>query len=268
MKTRFKLYVAAVLLAPATAVAQSSGVPTTCGSQTTASPVRSLAFTNSTTPFLWAIVNSVCTDLTGYIQSIDKGKTWSVDTPTLNLGAASVQVTAFFSADPFISFGATTTNIVPGPNTFTFLFGTPVSPFLYDAASSTGGVSVTDGARGNTTVNTSGVHPTYISGYGSNGPVLTNLGVDLGTNPCVASGTPFTVTTTCNQGSTSDTFAPAFYDNLEALLTYQQDDIASVASWSGAIHLTESVAPEPATIGLFGTGLLVLGGFVARRRTS
>jgi len=163
--------------------------------------------------------------------------------------------------------GATTTNLIAGPVTYAFLFGTPIVPGFYNVATSTGGVSVTDGARGNSTVATGGVYPTYISAYGTVGFSPTNLGVDLGTAPCNATGVPFTVTTVCNQGSTSNTFAPAFYDNLEALLTYTQTDAFSVASWSGAVTI-DLVTPEPATFGLFAIGLVAIGGFARRRRTS
>jgi hypothetical protein len=261
MKTRTILLAAAVMLSPATAVAQG-GLPS-CNTNPTGSP-----FATATSPFLWAFVNNVCTDLSSYIVADQAGMTWSVNTPTLQLGAGSVQLRSVFDSDPFISFGATTINLSTSPVTFAFLFGTPVIPGLYNGATSTGGVSVTNGASGTTTVSTSGIHPTYISGYGTVGLSPTNLGVDLGTAPCIASGVPFTVTTTCNQGTTANSFAPTFYDNLEALLTYTQDDFSSVASWSGAVTLTSTVTPEPATLGLFGMGLVVIAGLGVRRRTS
>ncbi|MEP6729105.1 MAG: PEP-CTERM sorting domain-containing protein [bacterium] len=259
MKTRSMLLAAAVLLAPATAFAQSQ-LPT-CNNGATGAPISASA--NS--PFLWAFVNDVCADLSGYLVSAAAGDVWAFNTPTLTIGHASVRVHASYNSDPFISFGATTTNLSGGPTTFSFLFGTPIIPGLYTNATSTGGLTVTNGARGNTTVSTSGVHPTYISGYGTAGPFSTNLGVDLGTASCNASGASFAVTTVCNQGSAANAFAPTFYDNLEALLTYRQNDVASVASWSGAITLT-TTTPEPAMITLFGTGLLVVGGLATRRR--
>jgi hypothetical protein len=256
------LLAAAVAFAPATAVAQG-GLPT-CTPGVTGKPGIAAGLTS---PFIWAFVNNVCTDLSAYIVVQTPGKIWTLNTPTIDLGAGSVQLTATFNADPFISFGSTTINL-SGTNTYTFLFGTPITPGLYTNASSTGGVTVTDGLRGNTTVTTSSVHPTYISGYGTVGSTPTNLGVDLGTAPCTASGTPLQVTTVCNQGTLTSSFAPTFYDNLEALLTYTQNDDASVVSWSGAVTLTTSVTPEPATMALFGTGLLLVGGFATRRRKS
>jgi hypothetical protein len=251
------------MLAPATAVAQG-GLPT-CNANTTRSPFATAGITS---PFLLAFVNDACMDLSSYLVATTPGKIWTLNTPTLTLGRGTIQLRADFNSDPFITFGATTTNLIPGPVTYAFLFGTPVAPGLYTNATSTGGVSVTDGAAGNTTVTTSGIHPTYISAYGTVGVTPTNLGVDLGTAPCNASGVPFTVTTVCNQGSTSNTFAPTFYDNLEALLTYTQNDAFSVASWSGAVTLNATVIPEPATIGLFGMGLVLIGGFATRRRAS
>jgi len=241
------------MLAPAAAFAQG-GLPS-CGTPPTGSP------------FAWAFANNACRDLSSYFVSQGNG-VWTLNTPTLEVGRTTVQLRGQIDMDPFITFGATTTNFTASAVTFAFLFGTPVVPGFYNTATSTGGVSVTNGASGTTTVTTSSVYPTYISGYGTLGLAATNLGVDLGTAPCVASGVPFTVTTTCNQGSTSNTFAPTFYDNLEALLTYTQNDVSSVASWSGAVTLTTTVTPEPATIGLFATGLIVLGGFSVRRRKS
>jgi len=257
---------AAVMLAPAMAVAQG-GLPS-CTNNASSSPFAS----GLTSPVLWAFANHECTDLSKYITpSVSAGGIWTIDTPTLRLGSGQIQFKGVFDSDPFISFGATTTNLTGNPITFAFLFGTPVTPDLYATATSTGGVSVTNGRRGTTTVATSSVYPTYISGYGTVGFVPTNLGVDLGTAPCIASGPPSTVTTTCNQGTTVNAFIPTFYDNLEGLLTYTQDDLGSVASWSGAITLEKQepfTTPEPATIGLFATGLVLIGGFGARRRKS
>jgi hypothetical protein len=252
------LWAAAVFLAPATAIAQS--LPAGCGPGGVG--------TAATSPFAWAMINDRCMDLSRWINVTTTGKIWSLSTPVLTVGAGTVQVHGTLNADPFITFGATTTNLTAGPTTFAFLFGTPIVPGFYTNATSTGGVTVTDGARGNTTVSTSGLFPTYISGYGTVGSTPTNLGVNLGTAPCNATGVPFTVTTVCNQGTTANSFPPTFYDNLEAFLTYQQDDLSSVASWSGAVTLTTVVTPEPATLGLVGLALVFVGGFATRRRNS
>jgi hypothetical protein len=203
-----------------------------------------------------------CLDLSGAIGVLGETFTTSALIPNI----AEISITALYNPDPFISFGATTANLVAGPVTYAFLFGTPIVPGFYSVATSTGGVTVTNGVSGTTTLDNSGIYPAYISGYGTVGLVPTNLGVDLGTAPCVAGpGAPFTMTTVCGQGTVSSTFAPKFFDNLEALLTYTQDDIASVASWSGAVTLDSGPAvPEPTLLGLFGLAVVGLG--VRRRR--
>jgi hypothetical protein len=210
----------------------------------------------------------------GGSANLDLSQCLSFDGKMWNLGAAffspwaTGEITAAMNPDPFISFGTTTTNLIAGPVTYAFLFGTPIVPGFYARATSTGGVTVTNGASGTATVDNSAVYPTYISGYGTlGGATVLNLGVDLGTDPCTAGpGTPFTVTETCNQGTTSSTFAPVFLDDLEALLTYTQTDVGSVASWSGAVTLN-SVIPEPASVALVATGLVLVAGAVRRRQS-
>jgi len=221
-------------------------------------------------PTLSVCVNGLeqCVNLSDFIRTTD-GKTYVFNIENLTLPGEVATLTSLsgvYNSDPFITFTASTTNLVAGPTTFAFLFGTPIVPSLYNVATSTGGVSVTNGVSGTTTVATSFIYPSYISGYGTLGFVPTNLGVDLGTLPCIAGpGAPFTVTNVCGQGSTSNTFFPAFYDNLEALLTYSQNDIASGAAWTGAVTLNfdASLIPEPALLSLFGVAIATLG---VRRR--
>lgn len=220
-------------------------------------------------PSLWAVVDGSCWDLSSAFTVVEKDKVWAMDIKNADVGFGLFSMSALINADPFISFGVTTTNFVAGPVTYAFLFGSPVVPGLYNNATSTGGVSVTNGARGSSSVATSGVYPTYISGYGTVGLAPTNLGVDLGTATCTATGAPFTVTTTCAQGTLSNNFAPTFYDGMQALLTYTQTDIGSVASWSGAVTLnSQQVVPEPATFVLVGVGVVMMGVVTMRRRRS
>lgn len=246
---------AALIAAPAGFQAQSS-LPTRC---------RQIN-TTAISPIALVFVNGRCADVSQYITPVERGKIWSLQTPVLDLFGGRVQLTALYNADPFITFGVTSTLLIPGSVSYSFLFSTPVVPGFYTIATSTAGVSVANGARGTTTVSNSGFYPTYLSGYGTVGPAPTNLGVDLGSSPCVANGAPFTTTVTCNQGSGSNSFGPTFYDNLEAQLTFTQDDLGSVASWSGAVTLNATVVPEPAALALLTGGLVLLGGFAARRR--
>lgn len=253
------LAAAAVLFSPAPAAAQTPGpVPAACSGI----PISLGA------PFFLALVNSTCTDLSQFITPTIPGKTWTLSVVDLIVGGARISASGLFNADPFINFGTTTTNAVPGNVTYAFLFGTPIVPGMYDHATSNGGVSVTSGAADNATVSSPGVYPTYISGYGTLGGAATNLGVDLGTAPCVAAGDGTgTTTTTCNYGTATSDFAPTLYDNLEALLTYNQNDLGSVASWSGSVTLnTVNVIPEPTSITLLATGLVALLGVAVRRR--
>ena len=41
-------------------------------------------------------------------------------------GLASIQLNGLINRDPYINFGATTTNLAPGPITYAFLFSTPI----------------------------------------------------------------------------------------------------------------------------------------------
>jgi len=262
MKSLRVIAAAALLLAPLAVQAQPKG----CVANTIA---PSGTFGQAAIgPTVYALVNGQCWDLSSFLTDVTKGKVWSLDVNDFDAGFGLFSLSALMNSDPFISFGATTTNSVAGPNTYAFLFSIPVVPGLYGNSTSTGGVSVTNGARGTSTVTTSGVYPTYISGDGLVGFTPTNLGVDLGTASCISSGVPFTVTTTCAQGTASNTYAPTFYDGMQALLTNPQDDIGSVASWSGAVTLNSAVVPEPATFVLFGAGMRVVGVMTARRRRS
>jgi hypothetical protein len=217
-----------------------------------------------TAPFAFVSVNGQCTDLSALITRAEGAAVWNLDTH-LTLAGSEIDLHAIFDPDPFITFGGTTLNPVDAAVTYAFLFGTPIVPDFYTSATSSLGFSVTT-PMGTTTVANSAIYPTYLSGYGTVGLAATNLGVDLGTTPCVATGTG--VTTTCNQGMASSSFAPTFYDNLEALVTYTQDRTASSVAFTGAVTLNQAtvVIPEPATLLLVGIGLIGIGATARHRR--
>jgi hypothetical protein len=249
MKRFFGVLAFVAVVAPGIAAAGSA----TCGAGLTSGanivtrpddPLKALVF-----------VEGLCFDLTSSIAR--EGKLSVLPPTTIETQFGTIRVNATFNSDPFITFGTTTTNAVPGPVTYEFLFATPIVPGFYNTATSTGGVTVTNGASGTSTVNINPGAP-YILPSGSLGAVNTLLGVNLGDTPCTAGpGAPSTVTQVCNQGSRQHTSAPAFYDNLEVVLSYTQSDASSVASWSGAVTLTNTV-PEPTSMVLVAVGIVAV----------
>jgi hypothetical protein len=251
MRKRFVLVAAALSVVSTT---HASAQPATPGCQR---PSR------LSVPFVFVTLNGQCLDLSAFVNPAGKG--WNLLTH-VNLAGATLDLTAAFNPDPSVSFTASTTNITQAPMTFGILFGAPIVPDFYTQAVSSGSVSITS-ATGTTRVANSSF-PAFISGYGTNGLASTDLSVNVGTTPCVVSGT--LASTTCNLGSTSATFAPAFYDNLEAFLTYTQDNLGSTATFTGDVTIGAvtqvTPAPEPSELVLLGTGLSALGGWAARRR--
>jgi hypothetical protein len=214
-------------------------------------------------PFAFIAVNGQCTNLSAFIVAQTKG--WSLNTRATIAGSV-IDLSALFNPDPGISFSATTFNPSQGATSYSFFFGTAIVPDMYSQAMSSVQFSVTS-PNGTTTVANSGGNP-YIAGFGSAGATLTSLGVDAGTTDCVASGVA--ASTSCAAEGNARTFAPTFFDNLEAVVTYSQDNLLSTATFNGSITLDQvdavTVTPEPSALALFATGLLVLGGCVARER--
>jgi PEP-CTERM motif-containing protein len=217
-------------------------------------------------PFVFVAVNGQCTDLSAFVAPVVGGKGWSISAQ-LSLAGATIDLHALFNPDPSVTFGGTTTNTTAAATTYAFLFGLPIVPDFYSSALSTLHLSATS-VTGTTTVANSTTYPTFVAGYGSVGDELTNLGVDLGQGTCVASGTGGSAA--CDLGSASSSFAPTFYDNLEALVTYTQDNTGSTVTFSGEVAVSSAnvvtTTPEPATLALVGIGLFALGGTITKRQ--
>lgn len=219
-------------------------------------------------PFAFVAVNGQCTDLSALITPLAGVPGWNL-TSHLTLAGSAIDLHVLFNPDPSVTFGGTTVNPTSATTSYAFLFGLPIVPDFYSTANSTLRLTLTS-PTGTTTVANSTTYPTFVSGYGTVGDELTNLGVDLGATPCTASGTA--ATGTCDLGSASNTFTPTYYDNLEALLTYTQDNAASTVTFSGDVTLDRTdvvtTTPEPATFTLvgLGLGLLALGATRRRRR--
>ena len=231
--------------------------------------LASTAAEAATVPFLRACVAVAGTDQICQEITFDVQKVISFEVSFTLGGIADIDVSGVYNTDPFVSLGVTTTNLVPGPVTYSFLAGTPIVPGLYNSATSQGDLTLTPGAT-DALVTTSAVYPTYISGYGTLGSVPTNLGVDLGTAPCSALFSLPPASVSCPQGATANTFPALFFDNLELLLTYAQSGLLSVVDFDARVDLTfdpngpgpgpgpgpGTPAPEPATLLLLGGGMM------------
>lgn len=249
--------VAAALAAPTTARAQ---IPFSCGFASSAVGAIQVS------PMVQVCVNGELYSFTAFRQV---GKLLVMPTQTVNLAPGALfTVGASYDPDPSVVF--TFGSVLPagfGPLTFDAYFTTPVVGGPYNTASSSGTLGVTaTGVLGAATGQvTNGTYPTYISGYAD----LMNLGVDTGTGTCTVSTPPSPNSTSCNPPGATNTIAPISPTFLTARLSYTHETLgvgASSASFTGAVDLTASAVPEPATIGLLAAGLLVIGGAAARRR--
>jgi hypothetical protein len=256
-----KVAVATMLLVPAAAGAQTAPPVTCLGAGDVAPPSRAL--------FARIMVGASILDFTPCLRSA--GKVHTLSATFLVGGVASGRVDATYDEDPFINFGIVTTNIGAGPTDYMFTFGTPIVGGLYTNAISSLAGTLTAGTGTGTLTNASGPIP-FLRGVGTVGgvrvplpaPGAGNLGVDVGVATCA---TTSTVNCPASPAAGANTFAPRFYDDLEATVTYRQGGVLSQASFTGRVEIFTSTVPEPATVSLLATGVVVLGlGGLARRR--
>lgn len=221
-------------------------------------------------PLLEIRVGGACFDLSDFIQPVRVGdkEVWSIGIGPgtglpggVSLGTAALlqSLTATLNPDPFVSFGFSTQNILAGPLTYDVFFGLPIVPDLYGEARSEVEVAMVPGVGASSVSN--GLYPTYISGYSN--AFATNHGVDLGTGVCTAG-----VNSPCDYGTTSNTFPPTLYADLGARLSYTQEGQLGVASWAGRVDLLTTAVPEPTTVALMLSGVLVIAGARVTRRRS
>src|SRR5690349_12535200 len=135
MRLRCGVLVAAARIVPAAARAQI-GIEVACGD----GPIGTAAIIGSIDPFATLTINGSSVSLSQCIRVT--GKTFTLDARFFS-SVGNGTVHAEMNPDPFINFGATTTNVIAGPVTYGFLFGTPIVPGFYGPATSSGGVSVT-----------------------------------------------------------------------------------------------------------------------------
>lgn len=248
---------AAVLLAPTAAAAQApSVVPGSCGRVEPG-------------PYAYAVVGGTCANISPFMSLDASSGLFRLAAGDMPVGSAMIgSLTATFDADPFIAIAASTTNLTAGPTTYSFIFGTPIVPGFYSRATSTGSATVTPG-QGPGTMAQNGAEE-FVSIFGSTGPVLTSLGVDVGTGSCAADAAPTTCDYPPGGGVAARDFPPLFFDNLELVLTYTQTGIGSQVTWTARgeiLQASPAVVPEPATAGLVLAGLMsLLGARTVRRR--
>lgn len=174
-------------------------------------------------------------------------------------GAADAQV---------ITFAGTTTDVAPGPTSYSFTFGAPVTlgTFTSVALDLSAMLTLQFGFSGS--VSPAGPGGYLLSAYGSlGGGPLVLLG-QFGTETCTTS-----TGTSCAyspSGGTTIWFpTPTMFDYLEANVSYLSSG-GMQYHFEGRAVLSDAppptAVPEPATVALLGTGLLVLGGLAAGRR--
>jgi hypothetical protein len=224
----------------------------------------------STVPGISAtvVVNGECFDFGSQI-TLGTGDLGLLPTQTLDVGdGAAFKVSGLFDPDPTSTF--TFGSILPagfGPFTFDAFFSVPVVGGPFNAAKSSGTLSITTTGAAIGQVS-AGTFPFYISGLGD----ATNLGVNTGTGNCTASSPPSPITVSCDPPDAFNTFAPFSPTFLTAHLSYTHNTVGtgtSTVSWTGAVELFNTTSvPEPPTSMLLLVGLAMFGiSELAIRRT-
>lgn len=166
-----------------------------------------------------------------------------------------LSVSASLNPDPFVTFVVGLLNLTNAPLSATFTFSTAVVPALYNFATSSLGVTLTD-------IDNNGASISYMLDSQLNGiaPAGIDMGVDLSGTCTDGSGPPNTVV--CPNSKVSS-FGPALGTSLSAVLTVTLSARDSFSS-TGIVEIFPVPEPGSLSFGTIGIGLGISGLIIRR----
>jgi hypothetical protein len=175
---------------------------------------------------------------------------FSAETPDYKLS-----VSAILNPDPFVTFVVGLVNLNNAPLFATFTYSTAVVPALYNFATSSLGVTLTD-------IDNNGASISYMLNSQLNGiaPAGMDMGVDLSGTCTDGAGLPQTVV--CPNSKVSS-FGPALGTSLSAVLTVTLSAKDSFSS-TGIVEIFPVPEPGLLSFGTIGIGLGISGLIIRR----